>query len=106
MQEEAIEVPTSDGVADAMLFRSGSRAAVIFLPDGIGVRESQRAMARRVAAEGYDVLLPNIYYRTAKEPFFPSKPDFTDARTVARFAELTGPLTAEAMERDGAAYAE
>jgi carboxymethylenebutenolidase len=109
LAEDAVEVRTPDGVADAVLFRwtsGGKRAGVIFLPDGIGVRPSQREMARRVAGEGYDVLLPNIFYRTAKEPFFPPKPDFGDERTVARFRELTAPLTAEAMERDGGAYAD
>jgi carboxymethylenebutenolidase len=82
----------------------GRRPGVIFLPDGIGTRPSQRQMARRLADEGYDVLLPNIYYRTARAPFFPPRADFCDERVRARFGELTAPLSADAMERDGSAY--
>jgi carboxymethylenebutenolidase len=104
--EDEIEVPTADGVADAVLYRwtDGRRPGVVHLPDGIGTRPSQRQMARRLALEGYNVLLPNVYYRTGRAPFFPSKPDFADERTKARFAELTGLLSPDAMERDGSSY--
>ncbi len=104
--DHEIEVPTQDGTADAMLFHQPGeqRPGVIFLPDGIGMRDSQRQMARRLAAEGYSVLLPNIYYRSGRAPFFPPKPDFADEATRERFMELTKPLTAEAMERDGSAW--
>jgi carboxymethylenebutenolidase len=106
--QERIEITTADGAADSTYFRAagGRRPGVLFLPDGIGVRDSQRAMARRVAELGYDVLLPNIYYRTAREPFFDGPPDFRDERTAKRFGELTGALTPDAMIRDGAAYVE
>jgi carboxymethylenebutenolidase len=104
--EDELDVPTPDGSADAVLYRwtEGRRPGVVHLPDGIGTRPSQRQMARRLALEGYNVLLPNIYYRTARAPFFTSKPDFGDERTRTRFAELTAPLSADAMERDGSAY--
>jgi carboxymethylenebutenolidase len=104
--EREVEVPTPDGVADAVLFHpaGGPHPGVVFLPDGIGTRPSQRDMARRVAAEGYAVLLPNIYYRTARPPLFGFKADFAEERTRVRFAELTAPLTPDAMERDGAAW--
>jgi carboxymethylenebutenolidase len=108
ISENEMEVRTADGVADAVLYRwdDGKRPGVVFLPDGIGTRPSQRQMARRVAERGYDVLLPNIYYRTSRPPFFAGKFNFDDEKTRARFAELTAPLTPEAMERDAAAYVE
>ncbi|HEX7422124.1 MAG TPA: dienelactone hydrolase family protein [Thermoanaerobaculia bacterium] len=104
--EDEVEVPTNDGAADAVLYRwtDGRRPGVVNLPDGIGTRPSQRQMARRVAAEGYNVLLPNIYYRSGRAPFFPPKADFSDPRIMARFGELTAPVSADAMERDGSAY--
>jgi carboxymethylenebutenolidase len=106
LAEEEILVPTADGTADAVLYRwtEGRRPGVIFLPDGIGTRPSQRQMARRLAGEGYNVLLPNIYYRVARPPIFPPKPDFGDERTRARFDELKASLPPEAMERDASAY--
>jgi carboxymethylenebutenolidase len=105
--EDELEVPTPDGAADAVLYRwtdGQPRPGVIFFPDGIGTRPSQRQMARRVAGEGYNVLLPNIYYRIARPPVFAWKPDFGDERTRTRFGELTGSLPPDAMERDGSAY--
>lgn len=104
--EEEVEVRTADGRADAFFYRwtEGQRPGVIFFPDGIGTRASQRDMARRVAEQGYNVLLPNIYYRTARAPFFPPRPDFRDEKVRSRFGELTAPLSPVAMERDGSAY--
>src|SRR5207237_436310 len=104
--EEEVAVPTADGTADAVLYRvdGDRRPGIVFLPDGIGTRPSQREMARRIADEGYNVLLPNIYYRTAKPPFFDGRPDFGDEATRARFGELTLPLSPDAMERDASAY--
>jgi carboxymethylenebutenolidase len=104
--EEEFEVRTADGIADCVLFRSpeDARPAVIHLPDGIGMRPSQRQMARRVAAEGYTVLLPNIYYRTSRPPFFEGKFDFADEKMRARFMELTAEVPPDAMDRDGASY--
>jgi carboxymethylenebutenolidase len=108
MIEEEVEFRIGGGVVDAVLYRCSEkgRPAVVHLPDGIGLRPSQRQMARRVAEEGYTVLVPNIYYRTTRGPFFDGRPDFADDRVKARFGELTGPLTPEKMEQDGHAYVE
>ncbi len=108
VSQHEVEVPTPDGTADAVFYRASEagRPGVVFLPDGIGLRPSQRDMARRVAEWGYNVLLPNIYYRSGKPPFFPPKPDLTDEATRARFTELTGKVTPDAMVRDGSAYAD
>jgi carboxymethylenebutenolidase len=106
LAEEELLIATSDGNADVVLYRwtEGRRPGVVFLPDGIGLRPSQRQMARRLADEGYNVLLPNIYYRVARPPIFPPRPDFSDERIRARFDELKASLPPQAMERDGAAY--
>lgn len=104
--EQELQVRTPDGKADSILYRVTERGkpGVIVLPDGIGFRDSQKDMAHRVASWGYNVLLPNIYYRSGKPPFFPPKPDLADEKTSARFKELTGRLNPEAMVRDGSAY--
>lgn len=107
MAEQPVEIRTADGTSDGVLFTAeGGRRlpGVIFLTDIGGIRPSQRQMAGRIAAEGYTVIVPNIFYRTGKPPVWDFKPSFGDERTAKRMGELRGPLTPEAMERDGAAY--
>jgi carboxymethylenebutenolidase len=107
MIEENPEIPTPDGVADALLVRpqsAESLPAVINLTDGLGFRPAFAAQSRRIAEHGYVVLTPNIFYRVSKPPVFGFEPDFGTEQTKKRFAELTAPLTPAAMERDGSAY--
>lgn len=106
MIEEAIEITTPDGTSKGHLFRpdSGSHAGVVFLTDIFGIRQSQEDMARRIANEGYAVLVPNIFYRAGEPPMFRFKPQWGEEKTMKRFGELRDPLTPEAIERDVAAY--
>ena len=105
--EEPIEIRTADGAAEGFVFRPEGKSApgVIHLTDVVGIRPSHKEMAMRLAAEGYAVLMPNIFYRTSKVPVFDFTPNFSgDERTAKRFAELASPLTPEAMERDASKY--
>jgi carboxymethylenebutenolidase len=105
--EKEIEIKMADGTCDAFLYHEddGRRLpAVMHLPDIVGIRASHRQMARRLAERGYVVLLPNIFYRTARSPVFNFQPKFPDDRTMKRMGELAGPLTQEAMEQDAASY--
>ena len=70
MIEEAIEIRTTDGTADGLLYREEGqrRPGVIHLTDIGGIRKSHRDMARRLAEKGYTVLMPNVFYRTTKPP--------------------------------------
>ena len=105
--DEPVEIRTEDGVAEGFLFRPEGAPVpgVIHLTDVIGIRASHKDMARRLAGQGYAVLMPNIFYRTSKVPVFDFTPDFSgDERTAKRFAELAAPLTPEAMERDASKY--
>jgi carboxymethylenebutenolidase len=103
--EQAIEIRTPDGVADGYLYHQlQPRPGVLFLVDIMGIRQANRDMARRLAEAGYTVLMPNVFYRTGKSPLFEFKLDFSDDRTQKRLAELAGPLTPQAIERDASAY--
>ena len=106
MIEIETKIPAPDGAADAVLYHAedGRAPGVVFLTDIGGIRDSQREMARRIAAEGYTVLLPNIFYRTARIPVFDFPIRLGEVRTTQRFTELSAPLTPEAMNRDAAAY--
>jgi carboxymethylenebutenolidase len=107
LTEQEIEVRTSDGVSGGVLYcdESGRRLpGVVFLTDIGGIRGSQRQMAGRLAAEGYSVLLPNVFYRTGTPPMFDPPFKMGDERSMKRVAELSAPLTPEAIERDAGAY--
>ena len=107
MIEEALEIRTPDGSSDAVLYRADDGRAqpgVIHLTDIGGIRPSHRGMARRLAEQGFTVLLPNVFYRTGKPPMFDFTPKIGEERTMKRFAELATPMTPDAVERDAAAY--
>jgi carboxymethylenebutenolidase len=107
MIEKELEVRTADGTADAVLYQpdgDGRWPGVIHLPDIMGVRPSHRDMAKRLAEQGYVVLLTNVFYRTGRAPLWDFPLQFGEERTMKRFGELTGPLSPEAMERDASTY--
>jgi carboxymethylenebutenolidase len=105
--EQPLEIHTPDGVTDAFLYHPagpGPWPGVLELTDIGGIRATTQDMARRVVALGYAVLLPNVFYRTAKPPVFDGSFRSSDERRTQRVAELSAPLTPEAMERDASAY--
>ena len=107
MIEKAIEIRISDGVSEGYIYRpadAGVWPGVIHLTDIGGIREAPREMARRLSAEGYVVLLPNIFYRTSKTPVWDFPRKMGEERTMKRFGELTTPLTPDAMVRDVSSY--
>src|ERR1035441_6294553 len=68
--EKDVEVKTPDGTCDAAFIypAKGSHPGVLIWSDIFGLRPSFREFGRRLAAEGYSVLVPNPFYRTAKAP--------------------------------------
>jgi carboxymethylenebutenolidase len=48
--------------------------------------------------------MPNIFYRTGRAPLLPAMRSLDEEGRKKRMAELTGPLTSEAMERDASTY--
>ena len=107
MIEREVEIQTPDGTADGYIYYEDDgkrRPGVIELTDIRGIRPATRDMARRLAGQGYVVLLPNVFYRTRRPPVFDFEMQWGTERTMQRFAELTQPITPDAMERDGAAY--
>jgi carboxymethylenebutenolidase len=107
LTEQSVTVPTPDGTAEGTLFvrDSGKRdPGVLYLVDIGGIRAANLAMARRLAEQGYTVLVPNLFYRTSKIPVFDFPLRFGEERTTKRLGELSAPLTPDAMERDASAY--
>jgi carboxymethylenebutenolidase len=107
MLEQDLQLTMPDGMADAVLFSPEPETplpGVLHLPDIGSVREAHRQMARRLAEEGYAVLLVNPFYRTGRPPMWDFPRKMGEPRTMQRFAELVGPLNAAAQQRDVVAY--
>lgn len=69
---------------------------VVFLMDAPGKRELLHDMARRIASNGYYVMLPNLYYRST--PAF--ELDFSSKESFAQMVELMSNLGNKAVARD------
>ena len=107
MVEQDVELKTADGVADAVLFAPDPKKelpGVLHIPDIGSIRESHRAMARRLAAEGYTVLMPNPFYRTSRPPVFRPEARHGTPERMKRMDELIASLTPEGLEKDLCVY--
>jgi len=106
--ETDVEVKTPDGTCDAAFIhpKTGSHPGVLIWPDAFGLRPSMRDMAKRLAADGYSVLVPNPFYRVSKAPFTDaSKFDFNKPEDRARLGPLMGSVNAAGnAEKDAVAY--
>lgn len=105
--ETDVMVKTADGSADAVLFHPAGRGAwpaVLLWPDILGLRPVFREMGRRLAAEGYTVLVPNPFYRTRRAPIVTGPFDFGDKAAVAKLLDLKAALTDERINGDANAF--
>ncbi|HZQ25656.1 MAG TPA: dienelactone hydrolase family protein [Terriglobales bacterium] len=105
--EQKIEISAGDGKTEAYLYEptgEGAWPAVIHYTDIGGIRAAPLAMAKRLAEQGYVVLVPNVFYRTSDLPVFKFPLKFGEDRTAQRIKELSSPLTPDAMARDASAY--
>jgi carboxymethylenebutenolidase len=102
-----VQVRTPSGTCDAALVHpqgDGRWPAAILFVDAFGLRPTMRDMAKRLAADGYTVLVPNPYYRSTKPPGIEPGFDFTNPADRAKLEALRAPLTSEAVMQDATAY--
>ncbi len=72
LNEEHIDIRTDDGVMPTYTCwpdSEGPFPAVVFYMDAPAIREELYDMARRIAADGYYVILPDLFYRYGKIRF-------------------------------------
>jgi carboxymethylenebutenolidase len=100
-----VEITTEDGVADAYLARPDAepRGRVLLIMDAYGLRPQIEAMADRIAAEGYVVLAPNVFYRDVRGELL-SADEIAGGNAFAKVMPLVRGLTREVIVRDGPAY--
>jgi carboxymethylenebutenolidase len=106
--ETDVEIKTPDGTCDAAFIhpKSGSHPGVLIWPDAFGLRPSMRAIGRRIAAEGYSVVVPNPFYRVSKAPFTDaSNFNFQNPDDMAKLRPLMASVNAPGnAEKDATAY--
>jgi carboxymethylenebutenolidase len=67
VETKTVNVKTPDGTMPAHVARpkgaSGKLPAVIVVMEAFGLNDNIKKIAERIAAEGYEVIAPNFYYR-------------------------------------------
>ncbi|MEQ1573504.1 MAG: dienelactone hydrolase family protein [Vicinamibacterales bacterium] len=107
--EMNVEIKTPDGTCDAAFIHpaTGTHPGILIWPDAFGLRPSMRDLGKRLAAEGFSVLVPNPFYRVAKAPVFENASTFNfgNPEQRAKLTPLMGSINAPgAAERDAAAF--
>jgi len=106
--ETDVEIKTPDGTCDAAFIhqKAGSHPGVLIWPDAFGLRPAMRDIGKRLAAEGYSVLVPNPFYRVSKAPFTDaSNFNFQNPADMAKLRPLMASATAPgSAEKDAVAY--
>jgi carboxymethylenebutenolidase len=102
-----VDVATPDGSCPAVLVTpdaEGPQPAVIMYPDAGGLRPTMVAMAEQLAALGYAVLVPEVYYRSGPYEPFDLATAFSDPEERKRLMGLMSKLTKADAARDAGAY--
>jgi carboxymethylenebutenolidase len=100
--EKDVMVKAGDGMADSALFYPEGNAkhpAILIWTDIMGLRPAFRDMARRLAAEGFVVLVPNVYYRAKPAPVISTGFQFPRDRD-----QLPKPADRDGVNRDAVAF--
>ena len=103
MIEQTVEIATRDGAVTTFIAhpeREGPHPVVLFFMDAPGIREELRDMARRIAAAGYYVMLPNLYYRRGVLEL-KDLPSLPEAEARARMFDLMGSISIPLIMCDG-----
>ncbi len=98
MPEQHIDIETEDGIMPTFTCwpdGEGPWPAIVFYMDAPAIREELYDMARRMAADGYFVILPDLFYRFGIIRF-----PFRNANTRVVWSEIMRHLSNEDVMRD------
>jgi carboxymethylenebutenolidase len=106
LSETAVTIKTPDGACDAFLIHpaKGKHPGVIMWPDIAGLRDAYKVMARRLAGEGYAVLLVNHYYRGGKAPFLATMSEWRTPAGQEKLKPLIAGITPAVTTSDAKAF--
>ncbi|MGE5722839.1 MAG: dienelactone hydrolase family protein [Sphingomonadales bacterium] len=105
--EKDVTIKTRDGSADAVLLSPAGKGpwpAVLVWPDILGLRPVFRDMGRRLAAEGFVVLVPNPFYRSKRAPVVDGAFDFNKPEDRAKVMALRQAMTDEGVDGDAVSF--
>lgn len=108
----SVDIPTPDGVADAYVTYPDDGAphpGVLVYQDAFGLRPALERLADRIAAHGYTVVVPNLFYRAGRAPLFDLPDPIVMSERPNIFQEimpLMMALTPEVVKSDSGAYLE
>src|SRR5437870_3939268 len=94
--ETMVEIKTPDGTCDAAYIHpaTGSHPGVVIWVDAFGLRPAMRDIGKRIAAEGYSVLVPNPFYRVAKAPVIANVSSFNFQTDMPKIQPLMASINA------------
>lgn len=102
---DTIQTPAgSCGVTLSLPDGPGPWPGVVMYPDAGGARPAIRQMAQRLAALGYAVLVPDVYYRSGSWAPFDMKTAFGDESERNRLFGMMRAITPEVMAADARAF--
>lgn len=110
MPTKTLQIPTTDGQADAFAAfpdRGERHPGVLLYTDAFGVRPELEERARELAEYGYYVLVPNLYYRHGPAPVIELPEHIGEEvrpAVIARLMPLIEVHTTERVRRDADAY--
>jgi carboxymethylenebutenolidase len=105
MIEHPVDITTADGSMNSFVVHpeeGGPFPVVLFYMDAPGKREELHEMARRIAAVGYFVVLPNLYYRRTRDFWVSERTE----PALAQMFSLMATLDAHTTECDTRAMLE
>lgn len=98
MIELHTDIPTADGAMNSFVVHpdeGGPHPVVLFYMDAPGKREELHDMARRIAAVGYCVVLPNLYYRRTRDFWLKERTEAAMAVMFGHMHSLTNALVVQ-----------
>ncbi|RMB78442.1 dienelactone hydrolase family protein [Rhodococcus sp. SBT000017] len=110
MPTKTFQIPMADGHADVFAAFPDDQVphpGVLMYPDAFGPRPVLREMAQKLAAHGYYVLVPNIFYRHGRAPLV-ALPDHIGEEIRPALVDQLMPFihlhTAERVSSDAEVY--
>jgi carboxymethylenebutenolidase len=103
VRADIVEVPTPTGAMAVLRKRPDQERrwpTVVMFHDGPGVRGATHEFAEKLAAEGFEVLVPDLYHRHGRLIGYEQHEREADRSLVDRLWELLGALTDAGIQDD------